>query len=234
MLVKRRLKNRTYHHQKTEFRHHTVDSDLFTEEEARIFSGKRALDLVIGSIGYVVYLILFPFIALGIKLSSRGPVIYRQKRTGINGEIFYCYKFRTMHMVGKYQQNGKPDITKKNDPRIFAFGQFLRKMNLDELPQIKNVLNGDMSLVGPRPYPVEECSYWNSVFNDHYYRYIMKPGITGLAQVKGYRGGTLDENLMRTRLNFDLIYIEKNSLILDLHIIFKTMLQMLVRKTNGH
>ena len=139
-----------------------------------------------------------------------------------------------MHVVTKKNRDGSPVVTQKGDSRIFPFGQFLRKTNLDELPQILNVIKGDMSLVGPRPYPVEECAYWNQKFEDHYYRYILKPGITGFAQAQGYRGGTLDENLMRKRLDFDLIYVEKSSFQFDIRIIYKTVKRMVVSDTNGH
>lgn len=227
-------KQTTNYYKQTHSFNKPVAPEMLDGVKSKVFSGKRFLDLFLGGVGFLVYAILFPFIALGIKLSSKGPVIFKQKRTGMNGEVFNCYKFRTMHLVDKTPRNGKPVITEKRDRRIFKFGKFLRKMNLDELPQIINVLEGNMSLVGPRPYPVEECAYWNGVFDDHYYRYIMKPGITGLAQVKGYRGGTLDENLMRARLNYDLIYIEKNSPLLDLRVISKTAYQMVTRKTNGH
>jgi len=206
----------------------------FAEIEEKNYDSKRMVDLLIGSLAFVIYAFLFPFIAMGIKLSSRGPVLFKQKRTGKNGEIFHCYKFRTMHVLKAIQKDGKPVVTKKGDTRIFSFGQFLRKANLDELPQIVNVMKGDMSLVGPRPYPVEECAYWNNRFDDHYYRYILQPGITGFAQAKGYRGGTLEDDLMRKRLDYDLIYVEKNSLRMDLRIIWLTVFCMLTRKTNGH
>jgi putative colanic acid biosysnthesis UDP-glucose lipid carrier transferase len=210
------------------------DLSRFDGLDLRNYSGKRVLDLVIGTVGFLFYLLLFPFIALGIKLSSSGPVIFRQKRTGIFGKPFTCYKFRTMHMVEKRTQNGQPVVTQKGDSRIFWFGQFLRKTNLDELPQIINVMKGEMSLVGPRPYPVQECRYWDGIFEDHYYRYIVTPGITGHAQARGLRGGTLEEHAMRKRLDFDLIYTEKNNLIFDLKIIWLTIVRMVVSKTNGH
>lgn len=200
----------------------------------RQYSGKRILDLVFGSIGMLVFLCMYPFIALGIKLSSRGPVLFKQPRTGYKGEIFYCYKFRTMHLVSRLQKNGKPVVTQQGDIRIFPFGKFLRSANLDEFPQMINVMKGEMSLVGPRPYPVEECGYWDEVFEDHYYRYTVPPGVTGYAQVNGYRGGTLDEESMRARLDYDLIYTEKNKLSMDLNITLKTAVQMVTRKTNGH
>lgn len=198
------------------------------------YSAKRAMDLMIGALALLGFIMLYPIIAAGIKLTSKGPVLFKQPRTGKNGNIFFCYKFRTMHVVQKKAENGLPVVTQKGDNRIFSFGQFLRKTNLDELPQILNVMKGEMSLVGPRPYPVDECAYWNQAFEDHYYRYILKPGITGFAQAQGYRGGTLDEELMRKRLDFDLIYVEKNSLQFDLKIIYKTVKRMVVRDTNGH
>lgn len=208
--------------------------ERYNELDKQNYTGKRAVDFLIGFLGFVVFAIAFPFIAIGIKLTSPGPVLFKQKRTGMFGEKFTCYKFRTMHVVNKQRNDGKPVVTEKGDSRIFSFGQFLRKSNLDELPQILNVIKGDMSLVGPRPYPVEECHYWDEVFDDHFYRYTTTPGITGLAQARGYRGGTLDEEMMRRRLDFDLIYTEKNNLALDLKLIWKTVHQMLVRDTKAH
>jgi putative colanic acid biosysnthesis UDP-glucose lipid carrier transferase len=206
----------------------------YAELTQKGYFGKRLTDIILGSAGFLIYAFLFPFIALGIKMASPGPVIFKQKRTGLFGESFICYKFRTMHLVEKKSKNGEPVITEKGDRRIFSFGQFLRKTNLDELPQIINVLHGHMSLVGPRPYPVEECRYWDEIFDDHYYRYIMAPGVTGLAQAKGFRGGTLEEHKMRKRLDYDLIYTEKNNFFYDLKIIWLTIFRMFTRKTNGH
>jgi len=206
----------------------------FARMTHRQYPAKRAFDLILASIGFFFFAILFPFIAIGIKLSSPGPVLFRQKRTGLNGSTFTCYKFRTMTCNRVAKNGSKPDITKKGDARIFAFGRFLRKCNLDELPQILNVLKGEMSLVGPRPYPVEECAFWNTAFDDFYYRYAVKPGLTGYAQVKGYRGGTLDISHMRKRTDLDLIYTQKNSLILDIKVVAATVLQMLRNDTNAH
>lgn len=196
--------------------------------------GKRLTDLIIGFGAFFVFLVLYPFIALGIRLSSPGNVIYKQKRTGLDGYVFTCYKFRTMHTVEKLKIKHLPIVTEKGDSRIFNFGSILRKTNLDELPQVINVLKGEMSLVGPRPYPIDECNHWNNTFDDFYYRYMVKPGITGYAQVTGYRGGTLDKMHMRKRLDKDLIYIEKQSLKLDSKILFQTVHQMLSFKTNAH
>lgn len=191
------------------------------------YRGKSMLDMLFGAIGFAFFILVYPLFALGIKLSSKGPVIFRQKRTGQNGHEFTCYKFRTMHMLDLRRIDGKPVVTQKGDRRIFWFGKFLRDTSLDELPQIINVIKGDMSLIGPRPYPVNECAHWNMAFEDFFYRYAVKPGISGLAQAKGFRGGTLDQNHMRHRLNYDLIYVEKQSLRFDLYIIAKTLLHLL-------
>jgi putative colanic acid biosynthesis UDP-glucose lipid carrier transferase len=194
---------------------------------------KRICDLLLSGVGLIGFGLVFPVIAFGIKLSSKGPVFFKQARTGQGGKPFICLKFRTMHMVEK-DTGDKPAVTKKGDPRLFAFGQLLRKFNLDELPQLINVFKGDMSLVGPRPYMLDECKYWNQKFDDYFIRYAVKPGISGLAQVKGYRGGTYDEEHMRKRLDYDLVYIEKQSLTLDFKIILKTVYQMITHDTGAH
>lgn len=196
--------------------------------------GKFFTDLLFGMLALISFIVLYPFIALGIKLSSRGPVIYKQIRTGQSGQEFVCYKFRTMHQINLRRIDGKPIITQKGDKRVFWLGNFMRKTSLDELPQIINVIKGDMSLIGPRPYPVRECAYWNNRFDDFYYRYAVKPGISGLAQINGFRGGTLDEEHMRRRLDYDLIYVEKCSLGTDLNIIAKTVRQIVNPHANAH
>ncbi len=198
------------------------------------FHGKRAIDLAIGALALVAFAILYPIFGLFIKLSSKGPILYKQKRTGRKGEEFICYKFRTMHQLNLRRIDGKPVVTQKGDKRIFWFGSLLRSTNLDELPQVLNVLRGEMSLIGPRPYPIEECAHWNNTFEDFYYRYAVKPGISGLAQVKGYRGGTLNIDHMRKRLDYDLIYVEKQCLGLDLNILARTVLKMINRETDAH
>lgn len=206
----------------------------FVKITGKSYAGKRALDIAVGVFAFVAYLVLFPLIAIGIKLNSKGPVLFRQQRTGQNGHEFTCYKFRTMHLLDLRRYDGKPVVTEKNDMRIFWFGKLLRKTNLDELPQILNVLKGEMSLIGPRPYPVEECAYWNNYFIDFYYRYKVKPGVSGLAQVNGYRGGTLDGQLMRKRLDHDLIYVQKQSFWLDLKILIRTFSKLVNMNKDAH
>ena len=207
---------------------------IYKNLQVRQYRGKRAFDLVLGFIAFLFCLLLFPLISLGIKLSSRGPILFKQKRTGQNGIVFTCYKFRTMRKNTQKRSNGKPDITLEDDCRIFAFGKLLRLLNLDELPQIFNVLRGDMSLVGPRPYPVDECAYWNSIFDDFFYRYAVKPGITGFSQVKGFRGGTYSVTHMRKRTDYDLIYVQKNTFFMDVMIVMKTLTKMINLDTNAH
>lgn len=215
-------------------RKHGYMLSTYKNLKVRQYRGKRVFDLIVGFFALIFCLLLFPLIAIGIKLSSRGSVFFKQKRTGQNGIIFTCYKFRTMKKSSMKPTNGKPDITIEGDERIFPFGRLLRLLNLDELPQIINVLKGDMSLVGPRPYPVDECSYWNSTFDDFFYRYAVKPGITGFSQVKGYRGGTYSVEHMRKRTDYDLIYVQKNTLFMDIYIILKTVTKMINLDTNAH
>lgn len=198
------------------------------------YTGKRLFDLFLCTIALLGYAVLFPVFAAGIKLSSTGPVIYKQKRTGLHGKVFLCHKFRTMHLNSDQGTGEKPVITSHGDPRIFGFGSLLRKANLDELPQVINVLKGDMSFIGPRPYPVDECAWWNARFDTFSQRYTVRPGLSGLAQVRGMRGGTFDEKHMRKRTDFDLEYCQKNSFLLDFKIAVRTVLQMMHLSNNGH
>ena len=206
-------------------------SDFKAAAEVNYFL-KRGLDLLLGGVVFLLFVVLFPFIAMGIKLSSKGPIILKQPRTGKHGHIFFSYKFRTRHLVNSGTDYLNPAIAKKGDEPVFSFGQFLRKMNLDDLPQILNVIKGEMSLVGPKPYIVDECENWSRTYNDYFYRYMLKPGITGFAQTWDYRDGTLDDDLMRKQLDFDLTYVEKNSLLFDIKIIFKTIQKMAFGATN--
>ena len=208
--------------------------DKFYELSQKEYTGKRVLDVFLSLLGLLPLMVFMPLLFVGIKISSKGPFFFRQKRTGVSGQSFTCYKIRTMHVFYDSPSHERPAITQKKDVRVFWFGSLLRKSNLDELPQLFNVLKGDMSLVGPRPYMEDECSYWNNTFDDFYYRYAVRPGITGMAQVRGLRGGTLDEEHMRQRLDWDLVYVEKQSLWLDIKIIFGTVFQMLHMNTNAH
>lgn len=195
---------------------------------------KRTVDVVGSLVGLVILGLAMPFIARRIREESPGPILFKQARTGLDSTVFQCYKIRTMHVNDDRGTNGQPVITTIGDPRIFEFGHFLRQTNLDELPQLINVLKGEMSLVGPRPYPVAECQHWEEHIPNWTVRYVVKPGMSGWAQVAGYRGGTLSTSHMTQRLRRDFKYIETASFWLDMLIIWKTVMQMFKRKTNAH
>ncbi|MGV0922669.1 exopolysaccharide biosynthesis polyprenyl glycosylphosphotransferase [Empedobacter tilapiae] len=162
---------------------------------------------------------LYPILAILIKLDSKGNVLFKQKRTGVNGRIFDCYKFRTMHNDG----TNSIKATIINDNRITKVGSFLRKTSLDEFPQFFNVLKGDMSIVGPRPHMISVDEQYSKMINRYYFRYYIKPGITGLSQVNGFRGDMNEEN-MNDRIRTDIFYIKNWSFLLDIKILVKTFL----------
>lgn len=160
-------------------------------------------------------------LAIGVKLSSNGPVFYRQQRHGWNGEAFEMLKFRSM--VVHTEEGGQVTQATQGDARITPFGAFLRRTSLDELPQFINVLKGDMSIVGPRPHAVAHNDYYSEQIDGYMLRHKMKPGITGWAQVNGWRGETDTLDKMQKRVEFDLWYIEHWSLWLDIKIIIMTV-----------
>lgn len=180
---------------------------------------KRAFDIIFSSIIIItIFSWLFPIIALIIKLYSRGPIFFIQERTGINNKTFKCYKFRTM-TVNK-ESDTKQAV--KNDNRITKTGSFLRKTNIDELPQFFNVLLGHMSVVGPRPHMLKHTDQYSALIEHYKVRHFVKPGITGWAQVNGYRGLTDELWKMEKRVEYDMQYLEKWSLIWDVKIVFLT------------
>lgn len=184
---------------------------------------KRAFDVVFSSL--VILLIfpwLFPIIALLIKLESPGPVFFKQKRSGLKNNSFLCYKFRSM------QVNLECDTAqaKKHDCRITKVGAFLRKSSLDELPQFFNVLLGNMSVVGPRPHMLSHTEEYSRRINKFMARHFVKPGITGLAQAKGYRGETECMTMMEHRIRLDRFYVGKWSILFDVRIIILTVISM--------
>lgn len=181
---------------------------------------KRVEDFILGSILFLITLIPMIFVAIGVKLSSPGPIIFKQHRYGLQGNRIEVWKFRTMSVC----ENGD-DITQvtENDPRVTKFGHFLRMTSLDELPQFINVLQGRMSIVGPRPHAVVQNEQYRKLISGYMLRHKVKPGITGLAQVSGWRGETDTLDKMQKRLDCDLDYIRKWSIWLDLKIIMKTV-----------
>lgn len=184
---------------------------------------KRSFDIIFSFL--VITLIfswLFPVLAILIKLSSKGPVFFKQTRLGERKQKFTCYKFRSM------QINEEADSRQatRNDPRITKLGAFLRKSNLDELPQFFNVLLGQMSVVGPRPHPLKLNDQFRDIIDKYMVRHFVRPGITGWAQVNGFRGETRTPELMEKRVDLDVWYLENWSFVLDLKIVVKTVTNM--------
>lgn len=173
---------------------------------------------------------LFPIIALFIKLESKGPVFYRQLRHGQNNVPFYCLKFRSM----KNDPNGGFKQATKFDARVTKVGAFLRKSSLDELPQLINVLLGEMALVGPRPHAIPMNKEFAEKMENFMCRHMVKPGITGLAQAKGFRGEIIDISDMNARLKYDLFYIKNWSFLFDLKIIFLTFHSLIYKNKNAY
>lgn len=192
--------------------------------------GKRTFDISI-AIFVIVFILswMIPIVGCLIWLTSSGPILFRQKRTGREGQTFYCLKFRTMY------HNPKAYFAQceKNDSRVTPIGKFLRKTNLDEMPQFLNVLLGDMSIVGPRPHAIEhDDKYWFALPN-YYVRYQVRPGITGLAQVRGARGETKALAKMKHRVQYDLLYVKRQSAGLDVKLCVMTLGAMIKGNVNA-
>ena len=181
---------------------------------------KRMFDIVFSSL-VILFLLswLFPLIALIIKMDSKGPIFFRQLRTGIDNEVFNCIKFRTM------QVNDDADTKQAqiNDSRISRAGALLRKYNIDELPQFFNVLFGEMSVVGPRPHMLKHTDQYSALINHYKVRHYVKPGVTGWAQVNGYRGLTDELWKMERRVDYDMDYLKNWNFYWDLKIIYLTL-----------
>jgi putative colanic acid biosynthesis UDP-glucose lipid carrier transferase len=218
-----------------------VESNLFVREKTGLnkdytplsktttAAAKRFFDLFFSSLFLIV---IFPFVYLivgiVIKLSSPGPVLFVQKRIGRQGKIFSCYKFRSMLV--------NPDTHQAiaNDPRTTRIGRFLRRTNLDELPQFINVFKGDMSVVGPRPHPLWLDDWYAPVIGDYMLRYTIKPGITGWAQINGCRGETKRTEDMERRVARDLWYMKNWTFGMDISIILKTIISMVRGDKNAY
>lgn len=188
---------------------------------------KRAMDLVIAFMALPIFMVIAPLIALAIKLESPGPVFFRQPRQGYNDQVFKIFKFRTMRV----QETGQAvKQATKNDPRVTRVGKILRKLSLDELPQLINVLRGDMSIVGPRPQVAKQNYYYSDFITRYARRHTVLPGITGWAQISGLRGETQETGEMEARVKYDIYYVENWSLTLDLYILFRTLFVFFSKK----
>ena len=185
---------------------------------------KRSADIVISLLFLCTFFpLVWLFCAVGIKLSSPGPILFRQRRTGYEGKEFWCLKFRSMHR--SIDADTRQAVL--GDARVFPFGAFLRRTSLDELPQFINVLRGDMSIIGPRPHMLHHTDLYSDLISSYMIRHLAKPGITGWAQVNGCRGETKDLSEMKERVEKDIWYIEHWSVELDVSIFFITLWQLI-------
>lgn len=181
---------------------------------------KRCFDVTLATVGLFTMLPLMLVTAILIKLDSRGPIFFRQKRNGFNGQTFEIYKYRTMHVL---EDGAAVRQATRNDPRVTRLGRLLRKSSIDELPQLFNVMLGEMSLVGPRPHATSHNSEYEKLIANYAFRHHVKPGLTGWAQVRGYRGETRQIEQMKRRVEHDLWYINNWSLWIDLTIVLRTV-----------
>jgi undecaprenyl-phosphate galactose phosphotransferase/putative colanic acid biosynthesis UDP-glucose lipid carrier transferase len=191
---------------------------------------KRVMDVSVAMVALIIFLPVMALTAIAIKLDGPGPVIFRQNRKGFNGRQFVMFKFRTMNV----QENGPVvgQVT-RDDPRVTAIGRLLRSASIDELPQLVNVLKGDMSLIGPRPHALAHDNYFEKILGDYAFRHHVKPGMTGWAQCNGARGATPSIEHISERVKLDLWYINNWSLWLDIQIMIKTFFEVL-RKRNAY
>jgi putative colanic acid biosynthesis UDP-glucose lipid carrier transferase len=196
---------------------------IATEEPINQFI-KRSFDILFSLFVIVGVLSwLTPLLGIIIKFESKGPIFFKQKRNGLDYKEFYCYKFRSM----KPNPEAHLHQIKKGDPRVTKVGKFIRKTSIDELPQFINVLKGDMSVVGPRPHMVSHTHMYAEKIDKFMVRHFIKPGITGLAQVSGFRGEVEDDKFITNRVKYDIYYLENWSILMDLRIVFKTVFDAL-------
>lgn len=208
----------------------TISSHKLTKERNQVL--KRIIDIVLSSCLIVTaFPVVLFLVAPAIWLSSKGPIFFKQLRKGYRGGAFLCYKFRTMRVMDRCEEVVQ---ARSDDPRTTKIGHYLRRTNLDEIPQLFNVLKGEMSLIGPRPHMIEHDALYGGMIKRYKVRLIAKPGLTGWAQVNGYRGTTQDPELMLKRVEHDIWYIENWSLRLDIKILLLTILRMFKGDPNAY
>lgn len=187
-------------------------------------TAKRVLDVTVSALLLLLLSPLLALVSLAILLDSRGPLVFAQRRTGLNGRTFAILKFRSMHVT---EDGAEVRQAVHGDARITRIGRIIRKLSLDELPQLFNVLAGDMSLVGPRPHAVAHDEYYGAAIANYVLRQRVRPGITGWAQIHGWRGETDTDEKIQRRVEHDLYYIENWSVLLDLYILVRTPFALL-------
>lgn len=196
----------------------TIREEPLTQVGNRIF--KRIFDILFSGLFLItLFPIIYLIVGIAIKVSSPGPIFFRQKRSGENGDEFWCYKFRSMHVN---KDCDKQQAT-KNDPRKTKLGNFIRKSSIDELPQFINVFLGQMSIVGPRPHMLKHTKEYSQLIDKYMVRHFIKPGVTGWAQVNGFRGETKELWQMEGRIERDIWYLEHWNFLLDFYIVYKTI-----------
>ena len=216
-------------------REYINDTEIYTTHESPLQNPvnqalKRMLDIIVSVVALALTGLLFPFIYLIIKIQSPGPIFFRQLRTGLDGKDFVCYKFRSMHVN---RDADKVQAT-KDDPRKYPFGNFMRRANIDELPQFWNVLIGNMSVVGPRPHMLAHTEFYSGKIGQYMVRHFVKPGITGWAQVTGFRGETKELWQMEERVRRDIWYMEHWSIWLDIRIVWLTAKSLFIHDKNAY
>lgn len=216
-------------------REYLDDMEIFTTYENPLQNSanraiKRTFDVVLSLFFLIPTAFIFPFVWLMIKIQSPGPLFFKQKRTGIDGKDFEMLKFRSMHV----NKDADKIQATKNDPRKFPFGNFMRKSNIDELPQFLNILKGDMSFVGPRPHMLLHTEQYSQLIDKYMVRHFVKPGLTGWAQVTGFRGETKELWQMEGRVKRDIWYMEHWSIWLDIRIIWMTFKTIFIHDKNAY
>jgi len=211
------------------------DIEVFTTYEIPLQNSvnrtvKRAFDIVLSLVFLIPTALIFPFVFIIMKIQSPGPIFFKQKRTGLDGKDFEMLKFRSMHVN---KDADKVQAT-KDDPRKYPFGNFMRKSNIDELPQFLNVLKGDMSIVGPRPHMLLHTEMYSALIDKYMVRHFVKPGLTGWAQVTGYRGETKELWQMEGRVKRDIWYMEHWTIWLDIRIIWLTAKTVFIHDKNAY
>ena len=211
------------------------DMEVFTTFENPLYNPlnkliKRIFDIVFSIIFLIPTALIFPFVWLIIKIQSPGPLLFKQARTGIDGNTFNMLKFRSMHV----NDDADKKQATKDDPRKYPFGDFMRKTNIDELPQFLNVLRGDMSIVGPRPHMLAHTEQYSALIDKYMVRHFVKPGLTGWAQVTGFRGETKELWQMEGRVKRDIWYMEHWSIWLDIRIIWMTIKTIFIHDKNAY
>lgn len=193
-------------------------------------AAKRMLDMAIATTALIILIPAFVVIAVLVRLDSPGPILFRQRRTGLNGRVFRILKFRTMTVI---EDGAAISHATRNDPRVTRFGDFLRKSSLDEMPQLINVILGHMSLVGPRPHALAHDAQYSALLPHYGQRFAVRPGLTGLAQVKGFRGEIHELNCMAQRVDADVEYVKTWSIRSDIVILFQTI-PLILRRVNAY